>query len=70
MADQNGLDVINDYLKKAFYDSKEPGAYTSASTLWNNVKSDPDKPKGLTHKRLIQWLNKQETYQMHKLPPS
>jgi hypothetical protein len=38
MADQNGLDVINDYLKKAFYDSKEPGAYTSASTLWNNVK--------------------------------
>lgn len=58
-------DYTEEYLKKLYFDQSAPASYQGLKKLWTQVKLDPERPAGLTQKKLKQWLDRQEVYQVH-----
>jgi hypothetical protein len=54
------------YLSNTYYNPRTPGSFGGIIKLWQSIRKRNDKPHGLTLKYVKKWLNKQETYRMHK----
>ena len=67
--DHPNAEVVDEYLKTKYFDARAPGSYAGVQKIWSAIRSDPEKPRGLNKKRLEEWLNSQEVYQVHKEPP-
>lgn len=61
--------ILRDYFKDIYYDRVFPASYSGIEKLWNYIKVDKDRPESVTKEKLIRWLRKQETYQVHTRPP-
>lgn len=57
---------IDNYLHNVYFDASSPGSFSGLDKIWSHVLQDPEKPKGLTKKKLQVWLNRQEVYQVYK----
>lgn len=65
----DGAEDVGAYLKRMYFEADAPGSYSGVDKMWTVIAADPEKPRGLNKKKLRQWLNKREVYQMHKRPP-
>ena len=63
------IKVLDEYFTSIYYDKSSPASFSGLAKVWGQVKKDPAKPKGITKKKLIKWLEKQETYQVHTRSP-
>jgi hypothetical protein len=61
---------INRYLRKLYFSTLSPVAFTSFNKIWRYISADPKRPKGLDTQTLKHWLDKQDAYTVFKQPPS
>ena len=55
---------LQNFLKKLYYDVKEPASYAAPATFYRAVK-EKSKDK-ITRKQVNDWLNSQDTYNLHR----
>lgn len=68
-ADEGHLsEEVDDYLKGKYFDVAGPGSYSGLEKIWFTVRDDPLKPASLNKRKVKQWLERQEVYQVHTKP--
>lgn len=60
--------VIEDYLKRLYFDQAAPGSFQGIDKFWAHIKVDPERPRGLKKEKVREWLGRQEVYQVHSEP--
>ena len=61
-------DKIDQYLESKYYDISKPGSYMGANTFWISIKKDKQLPEGTNLSVVKAWLDKQETFNLHRQP--
>lgn len=60
---------LDSYFKDIYYNKASPASFTGLAKLWGHIKTDKNRPKNVTKKKLAGWLSQQETYQVHTRAP-
>lgn len=56
------------FLRGIYYNVAKGGSYGGIQKLWNAVKESDSKPEGLKYVDVVEWLNNQNTHNVHVVP--
>ena len=59
---------IDRYLSKIYYNPASPASFSGAHKIWSYVKLRKDRPTRLTYKKIVSWLDQQDTHTIHRIP--